>query len=324
MKILGIETSCDETSAAVVENGTKVLSNIIASQIKIHRKTHGVVPEVAAREHILKIIPVIKKALRDASIKLDNIDAIAVTTEPGLISSLLVGINTANAISLMLNKPLIEINHIEAHIYANFLERKAKDFQFPILILTVSGGHNDLILMKNFEDFKIIGETIDDAAGEAFDKVAKILSLPYPGGPEISKIALKGDPQKYKFPRPMLNSKNFDFSFSGLKTSVLYTSYKQKKLTSKIKADIAASFQEAVCDTLTEKLIMAIKKYKPKEVHLAGGVSANLRLREMAAQKLSKLEYKPILRYPNNLIYCTDNAAMVAAAAYFKKYINSL
>jgi len=319
MQILGIETSCDETAAAVVEDGTNVLSNVISSQIKIHQKTQGVVPEVAARQHILKIIPVIDKALKNAKTSLQKIDAIAVTQNPGLISSLLVGTNTASTLALLTKKPLIPIHHIEGHIYANFLDRVLKDIRFPILILTVSGGHNDLILMKNHNKFELLGETIDDAAGEAFDKVAKILGLPYPGGPEISKIALKGDPNKYDLPRPMLNSKNMDFSFSGLKTAVLYLTKKQKKLTQKVKADIAASFQEAVCDVLTAKLLKASQKFNPKEIHLAGGVSANQRLREMVAEKISQLpDPRPILRHPNKMIYCTDNAAMVAGAAYFK------
>lgn len=312
MKILGIETSCDETAVSVVENGTKVLSNIIFSQIALHKKLGGVVPEIAAREHILKIITVLDEALRAAKIGFDDIAAIAVTKEPGLISSLLTGIVTAETLALALKKPLIHVNHIEGHIYANWLERDRDEIKFPIVVLTVSGGHNELVLMKGHCDFEVLGETLDDAAGEAFDKVARLLELGYPGGPAISKVAEKGA-LKYKFPRAWLSKDSFDFSFSGLKSEVARVVAKNK-LTDKFKADCARSFEDAVCDVLSEKLMKAARKFGAKEVHLAGGVSANKRLRKMVANKLS---LEAVLRYPVRVEYCTDNGAMVAGAGYF-------
>ncbi len=300
MKILGIETSCDETAVAVVENGTKVLKNIIYSQIDMHAKTGGVVPEVAAREHILKIIPALDE------INLDEIDAIAVTQGPGLISSLLTGTVTASTMALVLEKPLIPVNHIEGHIYANWLERDASEIQFPIVVLTVSGGHNELVLMRGHGDFEVIGETLDDAAGEAFDKVARLLGLGYPGGPYISKAAEDGNPNKYDLPRAWLSPDSFDFSFSGLKTAA-------SRLPLEDTNNVAASFQEAVCDVLSEKLRRAAEKFGAKEVHLAGGVSANTRLREMVAERISLP-----LRFPKKIAYCTDNASMIAVAGYFR------
>ena len=220
MKILGIETSCDETAAAVVENGVSVLSNVIASSVDLHAKTGGVVPEVAAREHIRQITPVVDQALHEAKVGWNDIDAIAVTHAPGLVASLLIGISTAQTLSYIYKKPLIPIHHIAGHIYANFLERDEKP-AFPILVLTVSGGHNELVLLKGHYDFEVIGETLDDAAGEAFDKVARLLNLGFPGGPAIAKAAEKGNPKAIDFPRPMLDKKNkYNFSFSGLKAAV--------------------------------------------------------------------------------------------------------
>ncbi len=320
MKILGIETSCDETSCAVVENGTRVLSNAIFSQIPLHAKTGGVVPEVAAREHVVKIIPVLEKALKDAKISLREIDAIAVTQEPGLLSSLLIGTVTANTLALFLNKPLVPVNHIEGHIYSNWLGgRGGGGVSFPILVLTVSGGHNEIYLMRKHMDFKLIGETRDDAAGEAFDKVARLLGLGYPGGPAVMRAAVYGDGGEYKFSRALMNEKTFDFSFSGIKTAVLYFMEKEKrsgrKLTRKFVCDVAASFQEAVVLALATKFTAAVKKYGVKEAHLAGGVSANTVLREKIAEMLGT---GVIFRYPQKLEYCTDNAAMIAAAGYFK------
>lgn len=320
MLTLGIETSCDETAASVVENGRKVLSNTIASQIKLHQKTGGVVPEVAAREHVLKIVPVVKQAIKEAKVKIDDIDLIGVTQGPGLISSLMIGTCFASAFALVKKIPIVPVNHIDGHIYANWLYEK--DYvappKFPIIVLTVSGGHNELILMKNHDKFELIGETLDDAAGEAFDKVARLLGLGYPGGPVISKVAEKGDPNRFNLPRAWLNNwnppkkYNFNFSFSGLKTAVLrLTKDKSQKDTN----DIAASFQEAVCEVLAIKLTEAAKKYKPKEVHLAGGVSANKRLRKMVEEKSPK---GMKLRYPQNIKFCTDNGAMIATSAYFK------
>ncbi|MBI2638370.1 tRNA (adenosine(37)-N6)-threonylcarbamoyltransferase complex transferase subunit TsaD [Candidatus Peregrinibacteria bacterium] len=332
MKILGIETSCDETSCAVVENGRRILSNVISSQIALHRKTGGVVPEVAAREHVVKIIPVLEMALKKAKIALPQkvapsgrinrlaelplglIDAIAVTAGPGLLSSLLIGVNAAMTLALIYKKPLIPVNHIEGHIYGNWLKDETP--KFPAAVLTVSGGHNELLIWKGHGEYKFLGATLDDAAGEAFDKVARLLGLPYPGGPEIQKAAKAGDPTKYPLPRAWLPKNPFDFSFSGIKTAVLYLTKKMSpRALRQAKSDIAASFQEAVCEVLATKLANAAKKYKVREVQLAGGVSANTRLRELARELLPS---KIPLRFCANLTLCTDNAAMIAAAGYFR------
>ena len=323
MKILGIETSCDETACAIVEDGRRVLSNVISSQIDLHAKTGGVVPEVAAREHVLKMIPVLEECLGEAKCEWDDIDAIAVTKGPGLISSLIIGTETANVISFIKNKPLIPVQHIKGHIYSNWLGVDG-DIEFPVVILTVSGGHNELILMRGHDDFEVLGETRDDAAGEAFDKVARMLGLGYPGGPAISKIALDGDSAAFDLPRVYLEKDSLDFSFSGLKTAVLNEVKKYAKendivndadLDEKFKADLSASFQEVTCEVLSDKLIMAAKKFpKVKEVHLAGGVSANTRLRELIQQKSPEgVEF----RYPKSIPFCTDNAAMIAGAGYY-------
>jgi N6-L-threonylcarbamoyladenine synthase len=318
MKILGIETSCDETAAAVVENGTRVLSNIIASQINLHQKTGGVVPEVAAREHILKILPVVDEALKEAKIDWDSIDAIAAVNEPGLISALLTGFVTAQTLAEIKGKPLIPINHVYAHIYGNWCEREINDFKFPALVLTVSGGHNELILMKDHDEFEVVGESRDDSAGEAFDKVAKLLGLGYPGGPAIQKAAEKGN--DLKFALPIAKIDGLDFSFSGLKTAVLYEiqnnhgrDFDPNKLDQKFVNDMAASFQKTAVHTLVEKLAQASDKYGPKQIHLAGGVSANELLREEAEKRLGAI------LFPKNIKYCTDNAAMVAAYGFFTK-----
>ena len=321
MRLFGIETSCDETAAAVVEDGIKVLSNVIASSVDLHQATGGVVPEVAAREHLRQISPVVDKALADAGCEWKDIDAIAVTTEPGLIASLLVGINTAQTIAYIHQKPLIKVNHVVGHIYANFLERETPP-RFPLLVLTVSGGHNELMLMRGHHDFVKLGETLDDAAGEAFDKVARLLGLGYPGGPVISKWAEKGDPTVFTFPRPMMEGENkFNFSFSGLKSAVRRKVEELKGSDDQTIADLCASFQQAVVEVLADKLALAAQKYKVKEVHLAGGVSANRLLRQMAREKLpdSLPVYWPV---DTNLpaarqVFCTDNAAMIAGAAYF-------
>lgn len=317
MKILGIETSCDETAAAVVEDGTRVMSNVIASQIDIHKATGGVVPEVAAREHILNILPVVEEAVSDAGCDWDEIDAIAAVNEPGLVSALLTGFVTAKTLAEVKGKRLIPINHIYAHIYGNWCERSESDFEFPILILTVSGGHNELILMKGHDDFEVIGESRDDAAGEAFDKVAKILGLEYPGGPAIQKIATKGN--NLKFALPIAKMDGLDFSFSGLKTAVLYEiqreygkNFDPTKLDPEFVQDMAASFQKTVVQTLVEKLAKAADIHDPKQIHLAGGVSANILLREEAEKQIGAI------KFPSNIKYCTDNAAMVAAYGFFK------
>ncbi len=320
MKILAIETSCDETAAAIVEDGVKVISSVIASQIDIHQATGGVVPEVAAREHVLKIRAVIEEALKEAALSLDEIDALAVTRGSGLLSSLIIGFSAAATLARVLNKPLIPVHHVAGHIYSNWLDQKSKP-EFPIVVLTVSGGHNELVLLKANMDFELIGETLDDAAGEAFDKVARLLGLDYPGGPAISKAAEKGDTSAIRFPRALNDSKNFNFSFSGLKTAVLreIEKFYQKngKLSDQFINDCAASFQEAVNDSLSEKLINAAQKFRAKEIHLAGGVSANQRLREMVTEKMQERKLKLLLRYNAKLQYCTDNAAMIGAAAYY-------
>ncbi|MBI4235362.1 tRNA (adenosine(37)-N6)-threonylcarbamoyltransferase complex transferase subunit TsaD [Candidatus Peregrinibacteria bacterium] len=318
MKILGIETSCDETAASVVEDGHLVLSNVIASQIDLHAKTGGVVPEVAAREHVLKMLPVIDEAL--GNFGFDDLDAIAVTKGPGLISSLIIGTETASVISCVKEIRLIEVQHIVGHIYSNWLN-VAEPIEFPILVLTVSGGHNELILMKGHGEFEVLGETLDDAAGEAFDKVARLLDLGYPGGPIISRIAVSGDEKAFKLPRAWLSQGSLDFSFSGLKTAVLdlvkNTVAARGILSAKFKADVSASFQEAVCEILATKLMMAYEKFPQiKELHLAGGVSANLRLRELIEEKIAIFKIKVKFRYPRDLKFCTDNAAMIAAAGY--------
>lgn len=341
MKILGIETSCDETAAAVVENGVRVLSNVIASQIPLHQKTGGIVPEVAAREHVIKIIPVIEKALRHAKITLANIDAIAVTQGPGLVSSLVIGISTAQTMAMATNKPLIPVNHIAGHIYANWLgkdPKTARNIIFPCVVLTASGGHNELVLIKKHAHFQLLGETLDDAAGEAFDKVARLLGLAYPGGPEIARLAHYGDTKRFYFPKAYLHETSYDFSFSGIKTSVLNLVRKEHlnrgQLSKNFIADCAAAFQEAVCGVLSDKLLRAAEEYKARSILLAGGVSANVRLRTMIHQKIKNgyfynykakkappkkiaITQKPAFFYPEAFSWCTDNAAMIAGAAYF-------
>lgn len=331
MRILGIETSCDETACAIVEDGKHVLANAIFSQALLHAKTGGVVPEVAAREHILKIVPVVEEALVSAGLGWSDIDTIAVTKGPGLISSLIIGTEAASVISYLKNLPLIPVHHIIGHIYANFLEVE-KPVEFPALILTVSGGHNELVLMKGYDDFTVLGETRDDAAGEAFDKVARILGLGYPGGPKIAAAAKNGHKDAFKLPRAYLGEESFEFSFSGLKTAVLseVKEFMKKEnlkdvseLPTQFRDDLAASFQEAVVDVLTDKIIQGLLCFSGiKEVHLAGGVSANLRLREVLTEKLEALKKggnmsDVVLRHPSKISYCTDNAAMIAAAGYY-------
>ncbi len=348
MTILAIESSCDETAAAVIKDG-KILSTIIASQAKMHAKFGGVVPEVAARSHITAIIPTVDLALQQARTKLTDLDYIAVTQGPGLMTSLMVGIDTAKALGAALNIPVIPVNHLEAHIYANFTgssptppqrggARTPLPFRemlttspavgnwlgeghkvFPSLILIVSGGHTLLVEMKKHSVYRILGETVDDAAGEAFDKTAKMLKLGYPGGPMISKLAQTGNPQAFDFPRPMINSGNFEFSFSGLKTAVLYTvqglARSSKKLDIRTKQNLAASLQTAIVDVLISKLEKAILRYKPKTIMLGGGVAANSLLRERF--KLLSTKYKLHASIPA-FEFCTDNAAMIGLAAYYR------
>lgn len=324
MIILGIETSCDETAASVIKADPKtgrisVLSNIISSQIEIHKKYGGVVPEVAAREHVLNILPVINEALEKAKLKPSRLDFLAVTKGPGLITSLITGLETVRALSFAWNKPVIEVNHIEGHIYSNFIAPKAR-IEFPALILTVSGGHTNLILMRKGYKIKIVGETLDDAAGEAYDKGAKMMNLGYPGGPIISRYAAdykkSGLATKLTFPRPMLNSSSLDFSFSGLKTALLYQLQKDSRWKKRI-PEYCHAYQQAIIDILVKKSIRAAKKFGAKTVMLSGGVSANQELKKQMATAMRK-EFKGVAFLYPSLEYTTDNAAMVAAAAAFK------
>jgi len=309
VNILGVETSCDETAAAVVADGRRILSNIVASQAHIHAPYGGVFPELASRQHMLWILPVIEDALKGAGLDWKEIEALAVTNGPGLAGSLLVGVNTAKALALAWGLPLVGINHLEGHIYANWLEA---DPRFPLLCLIVSGGHSDLVLMEGHHCYRMLGRTVDDAAGEAFDKVARLLDLGYPGGPAIQKAAEGGNPTTFDLPRAWLPG-SYDFSFSGLKTAVLRlvadyrTRAKQPPIT-----DLAASFQAAVVDVLVEKTRRAAEEYDVQQILLAGGVAANALLRE----RMASAAERPVL-YPSPAL-CTDNAAMVASAAYFR------
>lgn len=312
--ILAIETSCDETAAAVVKNGRDVLSNIIFSQIELHKLYGGVVPEIASRKHIEKINQVIEEALKSAHVTLQDIDAIGVTYGPGLVGALLVGVAEAKAISFAAKKPLVGVHHIEGHVSANYIENK--DLEPPFLCLIVSGGHTHLVLVKDFGEYEIIGRTRDDAAGEAFDKVARAIGLGYPGGPKIDQLSKEGDRKAITFPRGHIEGSPYDFSFSGLKSAVLnYINTCEMKNESINRADIAASFQDAVIDVLVTKAVMAAKDYDMKKVAIAGGVAANSSLRE--AMKAACAENGLTFYYPSP-IYCTDNAAMIGAAAYYE------
>lgn len=323
MYILGIETSCDETAAAVIKADRRssrilVLSNVISSQIKIHKKYGGVIPEVAAREHVLNILPVITEALKTAQIKPQKLDLIAVTKGPGLITSLTTGLETARTLGFAWEKPIIEVNHISGHIYSNFIKPQMQ-IKYPALILTVSGGHTNLVLLKKNQKIKIIGETIDDAAGEAYDKGAKMMNLSYPGGPIIAKYAedykKSGKVSDLNFPRPMLNSQNLDFSFSGLKTSLLYQLQKDPKRKARI-PEYCFAYQQAIIDVLVGKTIKAAKKLGIKTVMLSGGVSANQELRLSLERAVKQLSPKINFLVPE-IQYTTDNAAMIAAAAFY-------
>lgn len=325
MKILGIESSCDETAAAIVEDGKKLLSNVVVSQIDIHKEYGGVIPEIAARSHIEAINPVINKALAEANLTIDDIDAIAVTYAPGLIGSLLIGTLAARTLAILHHKPLVKVQHVEGHVYANFLNEKQPEFS--LLALIVSGGHSQLVLFKDHGNYELLGQTNDDAIGEAFDKVAKILGLPYPGGPAIARAAKDGDKFKYHLPDAKLKHP-YDFSFSGLKTAVLRAVQKEVgvsydfpsfKLKDKLKTseinDFAASFQYTAIKTLVTKTVKAYNEFQPKSVVIAGGVAANQELREQLKAALPiDIDYAPI-----NL--CTDNAAMIATLGYYK-FIN--
>ena len=321
MKVLGIESSCDETAAAVVMDGRVLCSNVVNSQIDIHAVYGGVVPEVAARSHIEVINPVINQSLTDANLTWDDIDAIAVTYAPGLVGSLLVGTLAARTLAILKNKPLYPIHHVEAHVYANFLNEKAPEF--PMLALIVSGGHCQLVLFRDHGDYELLGQTCDDAVGEAFDKVAKIIGLPYPGGPSIARAAVNGNPLAYKLPKSKLSG-IYDFSFSGLKTAVLRAVQREvgvditfpssglaARLNDVQRVDFAASFQRIAIETLVDKTEKAFHDFNPKSVVIAGGVAANAELRRILSERIPlHIDYAPM-----NL--CTDNAAMVASLGYY-------
>lgn len=331
MKVLGIESSCDETAAAVVENGRVMLSNVVASSMELHAPYGGVVPEIAARSHIEAILPVISTTLEQSRCAWKDIDAIAVTYGAGLSGSLLIGVLTARTLAIIYKKPLYAINHVEGHVYANFLTSTPlpdyslpdKQPKFPLLALIVSGGHSQLVLFKNHFDYQLLGQTRDDAIGEAFDKVAKILGLPYPGGPSIDKLGKKGDPC-FPLPKAKLENK-YDFSFSGLKTAVLRLAQDQigedynfpsiklsERLSEAQKANIAASFLHTAIDTVVDKTILAFNEYKPVSVVIAGGVAANMTLREQLSERL------PIEVKYTDIKLCTDNGAMIATLGCFK------
>ena len=312
--ILAIESSCDETAAAVVKNGREVLSNIISSQIALHTLYGGVVPEIASRKHIEKINQVIEEALKQANMTLDEIDAIGVTYGPGLVGALLVGVAEAKAIAYAAKKPLIGVHHIEGHISANYIENK--DLEPPFVCLVVSGGHTHLVVVEDYGKYKILGRTRDDAAGEAFDKVARAIGLGYPGGPKIDKLSKEGNPEAITFPRAHIAESVYDFSFSGLKSAVLnYLNGAKMKGEEIVAADVAASFQKAVTDVLVEHAMMAVKEYGFDKLAIAGGVASNSTLRremELACEKNNVKFYHP------SPILCTDNAAMIGAAAYYE------
>ncbi|MCQ3937789.1 MAG: tRNA (adenosine(37)-N6)-threonylcarbamoyltransferase complex transferase subunit TsaD [Chloroflexi bacterium] len=322
-RILAIETSCDETACAVLENGRALLSSVVASQMEVHARYGGVFPEVASRQHVLSIIPVVQAALAQAHLTLNDIDAIAVTQGPGLAGSLIVGMNMAKGIALALDKPIVGVNHLEGHIYSAWVydsavlrgsagEGEPPAPQFPLMALLVSGGHTELNLMTDHLTYRRLGSTLDDAAGEAFDKVARLLDLPYPGGPSIQKAAEEGDASRFNFPRAWLDG-TWNFSFSGVKTSVLYEVQDLKKRSHNLPVhDLAASFQKAVVDVLFRKTMDAAREFGAKEILVAGGVSANRALRQtFKAQTEFPVHIPP-------LSLCTDNAAMIGAAGYFR------
>lgn len=318
IKILAIESSCDETAAAVVEDGRKVLSNIISSQIDLHTIYGGVVPEIASRKHIENINFVIKDALKEANVTFDDIDAIAVTYGPGLVGALLVGVGEAKALAYGLNKPLIGVHHIKGHVFANFIEHE--ELKPPFVCLIVSGGHTEIAIVKDYNDFEIVATTRDDAAGEAFDKVARSVGLGYPGGPKIDKAAKLGNPHAIEFPKARVNDSKYDFSFSGVKSAVLNYQNKANMTGEKINVnDLVASFQRAVVEVLVEHTIAVAKDYNIKNVAMAGGVASNTALRSLMEEKCSEEGLK--LHFPSP-IFCTDNAAMIGVAAYFE-YINN-
>lgn len=314
--ILALESSCDETAAAVVRGDGKVLSNVISSQIETHKKTAGVVPEVAARKHVGKLQVVFDKALEEAEVSMNEVDYFAVTQGPGLLTALVCGTTFMGTQAFLYGKKLIPTNHIKGHILSCTLDRNLEDFEFPIVVLSVSGGHNDLYLVHDWNKIEKLGSTLDDAAGEAYDKVAKTLGLEYPGGPEISRVALDGDPKRFELPYPLRNQP-YNFSFSGLKTNVKYLVGELGGISSmnnKDIADVAASFQWTINNNLVNKTIKAAEEFGVKEIHLVGGVSANKELRKQFEEAISG-RFK--FRFPLSFGYCTDNAAMIGGAARF-------
>ena len=314
MITLAIESSCDETSAAILRGGREVVSLVISTQIPIHQKFGGVVPEIASRKHIVNIMPVIEETLQKAKLELKDIDQIAVTYGPGLVGALLVGVSAAKALAFTLDVPLIGVNHLEGHIFANFLSHP--DLKPPFMALVVSGGHTSLVHVKDYNSFKLMGQTRDDAAGEAFDKVARVMGLPYPGGPQIDKLAKEGNPLAIDFPQAMKNEENFEFSFSGLKSAVLnYLNSMQQKHIEINKADVAASFQHSVIEVLIAKAMQAVQEAHCDTLVLAGGVAANSSLESRLREAADKAGIR--FCFPNKLL-CTDNAAMIGCRGYYK------
>lgn len=312
MLILGIETSCDETAAAVVLGGQKVLSNVVASQTEFHEKYGGVVPEIASRKHLELINPVIKEALEQAGVGYQDLSGIAVTVGPGLVGALLIGMAAAKVLSYVFDLPLIGVNHLEAHIYANFLEHPS--LKPPLVALVVSGGHTSLVFMSKDYSFEVLGETLDDAAGEAFDKIARFLGLGYPGGPVIDELSRRGNAEAISFPRAMMERKTYDFSLSGLKTAVLNYVGRQERESKKVMVeDVVASFQAAIVDVQVEKVLRAARERKVDRIALAGGVAANTLLREKLVKEAEKVKAR--VYYPSSYL-CTDNAAMIAILGY--------
>ncbi len=320
MKILAIESSCDETAAAVVEDGCKVLSNVINTQIELHKTFGGVVPEVASRKHIENISDVVDKALSDCNMDISEVDAIAVTYGPGLVGALLVGVSTAKGLSYAAKKPLIPVHHIKGHICANYIEHP--EFKPPFVCLVASGGHSHIVYVKDYSTYEVLAHTCDDAAGEAFDKVSRVLGLGYPGGPAIQRCALEGNPNAIRFPRVNMGDEGFDFSFSGVKTAVInYIHNAEQKGIEINKADVAASFQEAVTEVLSNHLIDCARKHKVTQIALAGGVAANKALRDRVEEMSQKCGMKFVCP---SLSLCTDNAAMIGCAAYFEHKAGAL
>ncbi|WP_373218050.1 tRNA (adenosine(37)-N6)-threonylcarbamoyltransferase complex transferase subunit TsaD [Ruminococcus sp. 5_1_39BFAA] len=312
--ILAIESSCDETAASVVKNGRTILSNVISSQIELHKLYGGVVPEIASRKHIEKINQVVEQALADAQVTLDDLDAIGVTYGPGLVGALLVGVAEAKAIAYAKKLPLVGVHHIEGHVSANYIEHP--DLEPPFLCLIVSGGHTHLVIVKDYGEFEILGRTRDDAAGEAFDKVARAIGLGYPGGPKIDKLSKEGNPEAIIFPKGKIGDSPYDFSFSGVKSAVLnYLNNAQMKGEEVNRADLAASFQKSVVDVLVEHTMLAAKDYQMDKIAIAGGVASNGTLRDAMTKACEANGYK---FYRPSPIFCTDNAAMIGVAAYYE------